>query len=38
MWQDYQEIRRAACKRCGSKHWGVNNGKLHIRLLKKTLS
>lgn len=26
MWQDYQEIRRAACKRCGSKHWGVNNG------------
>jgi len=25
MWQDYQEIRRAACAKCGSKHWGTNN-------------
>ena len=25
MWDDYQQIRKAKCARCGSKHWGVNN-------------
>lgn len=25
MWDDYQQIRKAACKRCGSKHWGRDN-------------
>lgn len=25
MWHDYQEIRRAGCAKCGTKHWGGNN-------------
>ncbi|RYO80068.1 hypothetical protein DL766_008322 [Monosporascus sp. MC13-8B] len=25
MWNNYQEIRRHGCARCGSKHWGMDN-------------